>query len=40
MRSGDVVAIEDFVDGLESCPAAFTAMLAGRYTGKVVVRLS
>ncbi|MCP9977576.1 zinc-binding dehydrogenase [Actinomadura madurae] len=40
VRSGDVVAIEDFVDGLESCPAAFTAMLAGRYTGKVVVRLS
>ncbi|WP_024934068.1 MULTISPECIES: NADP-dependent oxidoreductase [Actinomadura] len=40
VRSGDVVALEDFVDGLESCPAAFSAMLAGRYTGKVVVRLS
>ncbi|WP_236792046.1 NADP-dependent oxidoreductase [Amycolatopsis sp. GM8] len=39
VKSGEVVALEDFVDGLESCPAAFTAMLEGRYTGKVVVRL-
>ena len=40
VANGSMRALEHRVDGLENAPAALVDMLAGRNTGKVVVRVS
>mgnify|MGYP002835017403 FL=1 len=37
-RDGKIVAIDNIIDGFEKTPAALRSMLAGEYTGKVMVR--
>ena len=37
-RDGKIVAIDNIIDGFEKTPAALGSMLAGEYTGKVMVR--
>ena len=37
-RNGKIVAIDNIIDGFEKTPAALRSMLAGEYTGKVMVR--
>ena len=37
-RNGKIVAIDNIIDGFEKTPAALRRMLAGEYTGKVMVR--
>jgi NADPH-dependent curcumin reductase CurA len=39
LASGQLIARETVVDGLDNAPAAFLGMLAGTNTGKMVVRL-
>ncbi len=37
-REGKIIAIDNVVDGFEQTPSALHDMLAGKYTGKVMVR--
>ena len=37
-REGKIIAIDNLVDGFEQTPSALHDMLAGKYTGKVMVR--
>ena len=40
VRDGKLVYAEDIVDGLENAPAALVRLLAGRNTGKMIVRVA
>jgi len=40
LRSGEITDSENVLDGLEAAPQAFCDALAGRYAGRVTVRLS
>ena len=37
-RRGKLTAVDQVIDGFEQTPLALRDMLAGRYTGKVLVR--
>ena len=37
-RAGKIKAIDNVIDGFEQTPTALHDMLAGKYTGKVMVR--
>ena len=37
-RNGKIIPIDNVISGFEKTPAALGEMLAGKYTGKVMVR--